>query len=296
MIGGGRVWSEMIYPQAPYDVERLFGRVRMDPLQYIEIENGLFKVPLVLRRGEAVVEIQSQGTKERPAFEIRGDEDSQKDEVVSRICTMYDFHMKPRDIIATLNPTTIGEFVERYAGMPIICEPDTYSALLKNIVHQQLNMKFAYTLTYRFVTRYGREKQGVWFYPDAKVVSKLTVEELRELQFSNRKAEYVIGVARKIINGDLNMEELSSLSNEEVYKKLLPIRGVGPWTVECVLLFGLGRKNILPAGDVGIQNAIKKWFNLSTKPTKEELYSYHEKWSPYSSYVSMYLWESLSDS
>lgn len=295
MVGGGRMWSEMIYPQAPYDVERLFGRVSMDPLQYIEIENRLLKVPLVLNHGEAVVSIQSQGTKERPAFEIKGEEVSQKDEVVSRICAMYDFDMKPRAILAALNSTTIGELVGQYAGMPIICEPDCYSALLKNIVHQQLNMKFAYTLTYRFVTSYGREKHGVWFYPDAEVVSKLTVEELRELQFSNRKAEYVIGIARKIINGELNMEELSALSNEEVYKKLLPIRGVGPWTVECVLLFGLGRKDILPAGDVGIQNAIKKWFNLPTKPTKEELYAYHDKWSPYSSYVSMYLWESLSE-
>lgn len=289
------MWSEMIYPEAPYDAERLFGRVSMDPLQYIEFENRLLKVPLVLNQGEAVISVQSQGTKERPAFEVRGEEVSQKDEVLSRICAMYDFHMKSRDILATLDTTTIGEVVEKYAGMPIICEPNAYSALLKNIVHQQLNMKFAYTLTYRFVTRYGREKDGVWFYPDAEVVSNLSVEELRELQFSNRKAEYVIGVARKIVNGELNMDELNELSNEDVYKKLLPIRGVGPWTVECVLLFGLGRKDILPAGDVGIQNAIQKWYSLSSKPTKEELYEYHEKWSPYSSYVSMCLWESLSD-
>ncbi|KMM35897.1 DNA-3-methyladenine glycosylase family protein [Guptibacillus hwajinpoensis] len=289
------MWSEMIYPEAPYDVERLFGRVSMDPLQYIEFENRLLKVPLVLNQGEAVVSVQSQGTKERPAFEVRGEEISTKDEVISRIRAMYDFDMKPRDILGTLDSTTIGELVEQYAGMPIICEPSTYCTLLKNIVHQQLNMKFAYTLTYRFVTRYGREKDGVWFYPDAEVVSNLTVEELRELQFSNRKAEYVIGVARRMVNGELNMDELTELSNEDAYKKLLPIRGVGPWTVECVLLFGLGRKDILPAGDVGIQNAIKKWFNLTSKPTKEELYAYHEKWSPYSSYVSMYLWESLSE-
>ncbi len=285
----------MIYPEAPYDVERLFGRVSMDPLQYIEFENRLLKVPLVLKQGEAVVSVQSQGTKERPAFEVIGEEISQKDEVISRIRAMYDFDMEPRDILAKLDSTTIGELVEQYAGMPIICEQSTYCTLLKNIVHQQLNMKFAYTLTYRFVTRYGREKDGVWFYPDAEVVSNLTVEELRELQFSNRKAEYVIGVARRIVNGELDMDELTELSNEDVYKKLLPIRGVGPWTVECVLLFGLGRKDILPAGDVGIQNAIKKWFSLSSKPTKEELHAYHENWSPYSSYVSMYLWESLSE-
>ncbi|MFP3360527.1 DNA-3-methyladenine glycosylase 2 family protein, partial [Planococcus sp. SIMBA_143] len=88
-----------------------------------------------------------------------------------------------------------------------------------------------------------------------EVVSKLKVDELRELQFSKRKAEYVIGIAEKIVSGDLKLEKLYAQTNMEVYDELLPIRGVGPWTVECVLLFGLGRKDILPAGDVGIQNA-----------------------------------------
>nr|WP_255648222.1 DNA-3-methyladenine glycosylase [Pseudalkalibacillus hwajinpoensis] len=178
--------------------------------------------------------------------------------------------------------------------MPLIGEPDVYSALLKNIIHQQLNMKFAYTLTYRFVTKYGTKVENVWFYPQAEVVSKLNVEELRELQFSKRKAEYVIGIAQKIVSSDLDLEKLYTYTNQEVYEELLPVRGVGPWTVECVLLFGLRRKDILPAGDVGIQNAILKWYQLPTKPTKEEVMAYKENWSPYSSYISMYLWESLS--
>ncbi|MFP3442406.1 hypothetical protein R0K18_32205, partial [Pantoea sp. SIMBA_133] len=84
---------------------------------------------------------------------------------------------------------------------------------------------------------------------------------------------------------------LYAQTNMEVYDALLPIRGVGPWTVECVLLFGLGRKDILPAGDVGIQNALMKWYQLPTKPSKEDVQAYKKKWSPYASYVSMYLWE-----
>ena len=288
------MWTEMITLQAPYDVDRLFGRVNMDPLQFKDIERKLLKVPLKLESGDAVVSVQSIGTTSKPAFQIKGEEMLQKEEAMTRIRDMFDFDMRPETISAAFKGTDIGSLVDRYLGMPIICEPNVYSALLKNIVHQQLNMTFAYTLTHRFVTRYGKEKEGVWFYPEAEVVSTLTVEELRELQFSKRKAEYVIGIAEKIVTGDLMIEELCNLSNSEVYDKLLPLRGVGPWTVECVLLFGLGRKDILPAGDVGIQNALKKWFNLSTKPSKEELYTYNEKWSPYSSYVSMYLWESLS--
>jgi DNA-3-methyladenine glycosylase II len=288
------VWAEKIFPQKPYNVNRLFRRLNMDPLQCVDDHNQILKVPLIIQQEKGVYSVQFIGTDEQPCFEISGKDVSKRDEVVTRINQMFDFQMDTPSISSTLRKTNIHSLVDDYIGMPIICEPDVYSALLKNIVHQQLNMKFAYTLTYRFVTRYGTKMDDVWFYPNPEVVSKLKVDELRELQFSKRKAEYVIGIAEKMLSGDLDLEKLYTQTNNEVYDELLPIRGVGPWTVECVLLFGLGRKDILPAGDVGIQNALMQWYQLPTKPSKEEVLAYKKKWSPYSSYVSMYLWESLS--
>ncbi|WP_283153079.1 DNA-3-methyladenine glycosylase family protein [Guptibacillus hwajinpoensis] len=288
------MWVEKLYPKAPYDVDRLFQRMSMDPLQYVDGHSQQFKIPLIINNEKAVYTVQSTGDRKYPCFEIYGNDVSNKEQAITQISHMFDFHMDIEGISSVLKETNIRSLMDNYLGMPIICEPDAYCALLKNIVHQQLNMKFAYTLTYRFVTSYGTEMDGVWFYPKPEVVSRLTVQELRDLQFSKRKAEYVIGIAEKIVSGELDLENLNKLTTKEVYDELLPIRGVGPWTVECVLLFGLRRKDILPAGDVGIQNAIMKWFQLSTKPTKEEVVKYKEKWSPYSSYVSMYLWESLS--
>ncbi len=288
------MWIEKLYLKAPYDVDRLFQRMRMDPLQYVDGHNQQFKIPLIINNEKAVYTVQSTGNRKYPCFEIYGNDVSNKEQAITQISQMFDFHMDIEGISSVLKETNIRSLMNNYLGMPIICEPDAYCALLKNIVHQQLNMKFAYTLTYRFVTSYGTEMDGVWFYPEPEVVSRLTVQELRDLQFSKRKAEYVIGIAEKIVSGELDLENLNKLTTKEVYDELLPIRGVGPWTVECVLLFGLRRKDILPVGDVGIQNAIMKWFQLSTKPTKEEVGKYKEKWSPYSSYVSMYLWESLS--
>ncbi|MGB8000138.1 MAG: hypothetical protein WCF60_08645, partial [Anaerobacillus sp.] len=151
------MWTEMITPQAPYDVERLFGRVNMDPLQYKDIDRKLLKVPLVLESGDAVLSVQSIGTPSKPTFEIKGEAMLQKEEAMTRIRDIFDFDMEPENILAALKGTEIGPLVDCYVGMPIICEPNAYSALLKNIVHQQLNMTFAYTLTHRFVTRYGRE-------------------------------------------------------------------------------------------------------------------------------------------
>ena len=102
------MWTEMITLQAPYDVDRLFGRVNMDPLQYKEIDRKLLKVPLVLESGDAVVSVQSIGTPSKPAFEIKGEVMFQKEEAMTRIREIFDFDMRPENILAALKGTEIG--------------------------------------------------------------------------------------------------------------------------------------------------------------------------------------------
>ena len=121
----------------------------------------------------------------------------------------------------------------------------------------------------------------------------LTVDELRELQFSQRKAEYVIGVGEKVASGELNLEEIAHESDEVIIKELTKIRGIGPWTAQSFLLFGLGRPNLFPMADIGIQNAIKKLFGMEQKPTREEMERLSAAWDPYLSYASLYLWRSI---
>jgi len=167
--------------------------------------------------------------------------------------------------------------------------------MMKTIIHQQLNIRFAYTLTERFVKKFGKEKDGVYFSPTPETVSQLKYQDLRELSFSQRKAEYIIDTSRLIVNGDLDLDELSLRSDDEVIDQLVKIRGIGYWTAENILLFGLGRQNLFPVKDVGIQNAVKNLYNLDQKPTIEQLLSFSEGWSPYKSYASLYLWGSLEN-
>ena len=106
---------------------------------------------------------------------------------------------------------------------------------MKCIIHQQLNLSFAYTLTGRFVHTFGEQKDGVWFYPLPETIAQLDYNDLRELQFSMRKAEYVIDTSRMIADGRLDLDELDQLSDEDIMEKLVKIRGIGPWTVQNVL-------------------------------------------------------------
>ena len=131
------------------------------------------------------------------------------------------------------------------------------------------------------------------FIQHPKKLAALTVEELRELQFSGRKAEYVIGVAEKVSSGELKFKEMKHLYNQEIHDILIKLRGVGPWTVQNFLMFGMGRHNLFPMADIGLQNALKKRFDLAQKPSKDEMEHYIKEWEPYLSYASLYLWRSI---
>ncbi|MFC7440740.1 DNA-3-methyladenine glycosylase family protein [Laceyella putida] len=184
-------------------------------------------------------------------------------------------------------------------GMHFVLEPSLYECLIKTIIGQQLNVSFAATLIRRFQERaggkvsfHGRE----WpLFPTAEQAARLEYEDLQALQFNRRKAEYVIDLSRLVANGELDLDSLWELNDEEVLRMLLPIRGIGRWTVECVLLFGLGRPDLLPAADIGLRNALKRVYRLDHQPSEAEVRKLGEEWAPYRSYVTFYLWDTLDN-
>ncbi|MFH4293834.1 hypothetical protein WAJ58_22050, partial [Acinetobacter baumannii] len=91
------------------------------------------------------------------------------------------------------------------------------------------------------------------FFPTPEIVANISIEELREQKFSQRKAEYIVGLGQSIASGTLNLASIETRAEEEVSAQLLPIRGIGTWTVQNFLMFGLGRKNMFPKADIGIQ-------------------------------------------
>ncbi len=189
--------------------------------------------------------------------------------------------------------TNLAPIFKEHEGTPIVLEFNMYGCIMKCIIHQQLNLKFAHTLTERFVQQFGFQRDGVWFYPLPETIAELDYEALTSLQFSRRKAEYVIDTSRLIAEGKLNVENIEHQTDEEILKELIKVRGIGPWTVQNVLLFALGRPNLFPIADIGIQNALKKLFNLPAKPSKEEMEKWSKEWEPYLSYASLYLWRSI---
>ncbi len=197
------------------------------------------------------------------------------------------------------NDPILDKIFRQREGMHWVLTPTLFECLITTILSQQLNQSFAAALKRRLVEIAGKqmEFQQKWYplFPNAEQIASLRVDDLRKLQFSQRKAEYIIDLARKIVDGKLDLEKLRSFSNEEIMNHLLPIRGIGRWTVECFLLFGLGRTNVLPAADIGLRQAIQKVYHRKERPSEEEIRKLGQSWAPFQSYVTIYLWDYLSN-
>ncbi|TFD99629.1 DNA-3-methyladenine glycosylase family protein [Jeotgalibacillus salarius] len=284
------MWQQEISVQGPYDFVRVLERMTLDPL--VEMDKTALRLSLPFEHEcKQAVHITSTGNVQNPSFLIKGKHDQEA--AVQFVKRVLQLERGLHDIDQHFKTSTLKAIFEEHAGTPLVLEPSPYSCLVKSVIHQQLNMSFAATLTERFVKTFGEQVDNVWFYPDPETVSNLPVETLRELQFSQRKAEYLIGIGEKIVSGELDLIELSGKDDEEVIKQLVKIRGIGPWTAQSVLLFGFGRMDIFLPADIGIQNALKKHFQLDEKPALDEMEKWQKDWRPYSSYASLYLWRSI---
>ncbi|WP_433750767.1 DNA-3-methyladenine glycosylase family protein [Falsibacillus pallidus] len=186
----------------------------------------------------------------------------------------------------------------RYDGLRIIGIPDLFEALTWAVMGQQISLKFAYTLKKRFVESFGQKViykgRHYWTYPSIQTIAILDLEPLRALQFTSRKAEYIIGIAKHIQQGNLSKKKLLCLRDfDRMHLELTKIRGVGAWTADYVLMKCLLQPEAFPITDAGLHNAIKNITNMHRKPELAEIKSWSKNWEGWQAYAVFYLWRSL---
>jgi DNA-3-methyladenine glycosylase II len=290
------LWQETLQLNGPYNFARVLERLSLDPLRVVDFEKQTLKMPLWIGSEPIVVEIKSTGTVDEPGFHLTSINEGLKTKIVEKVAYILQWNISLQEIHHHFSRTDLKEIFITHYGTPLILDFDPYSCLMKCIIHQQLNLAFAHKLTERFVHTFGFHIDNVWFYPQPEKIASLTIEELRNLQFSGRKAEYMIGISQAIVNGDLPLEEIKDLPQDEIFKLLIKFKGIGPWTIQNLLMFAYGKQNLFPAADIGIQNALKNLYKLDRKPTLEEMERYKKHWEPYLSYASLYLWRSIEKS
>ena len=165
---------------------------------------------------------------------------------------------------------------DRYFGLRLMGIPDLFEALCWCVIGQQINLTFAHSLKRQLVETYGNfltyDSKRHYLFPDPGVLADLEVGDLKELQFSRQKAEYIIGIARDFRDGSLSKQKIANFDDtQQMLKRLKQIRGIGDWTANYALMKSLGRTDCITYGDTGLQSAVSKILGLERKPTREEV-------------------------
>jgi 3-methyladenine DNA glycosylase/8-oxoguanine DNA glycosylase len=164
-------------------------------------------------------------------------------------------------------------------------ESDLFTALCRSIVYQQLSGKAAATIHGRFTSLFPDDQ------PAAPLVVPMSIDQLRSVGLSNNKALAVQDLARKTLDGTLvSMGKSSRMSDKAVIENLVQVRGIGPWTAQMVLMFTLGRPDVMPALDLGVQKGIQAVYDLDDLPSPEQVLERTEHLAPYRSAAAWYFW------
>lgn len=232
-------------------------------------------------------------------FPLGASSKSVREKVAAYIWDWFDLDQNLTDFYQMASTDKIlAKVVKKYEDLRIICIPDLFEALTWAILGQQINLTFAYTLKKRFVECYGEsltyDGHTFWLFPEAENVAALEIDDLRKLQFSTRKAEYILGVAKLLVSGELSKERLLQQHDyEKVHQELTAIRGIGAWTADYVMMKCLHHPSAFPIADVGLHHAIRNQLGMDRKPTIEEIKELSKPWLGWEGYATFYLWRSL---
>lgn len=187
------------------------------------------------------------------------------------------------------NDPVMARLIQEYGPCTLQPRDNYFDVLCESIISQQISTRVADAIMKRFRALFATR------IADPAELMDSTFEELREVGLSQRKITYVQDLALKVLDGELELGRFDQLSNQEIEKQLLNVKGIGPWTVTMFFIFALNRTDILPVGDLGVKKAIQLHYNFSELPTIEEMEDVGEVWHPYETIATWYLWRSLNN-
>ena len=186
--------------------------------------------------------------------------------------------------LAAVDPV-LASLVDRYADVSLASRGDPFATLARSIVGQQISVSAADSVWNRLAAALPK------MVPDALLAADPAT--LRAAGLSARKVEYLVDLARHFASGALAVGDWPAMSDAEVIAELTAVRGIGLWTAEMFLIFNLLRPDVLPLDDIGLQRAVALHYGLGERPTRSALAAHGERWRPWRSVATWYLWRSL---
>ena len=174
--------------------------------------------------------------------------------------------------------------IERVGPCTLEPDPHIFNALVDAIISQQISVRAADAIM-------ARVRAAL---PEGKVTPEALLpfdfDRLRTLGLSTPKARYILNLVEQVCSGQLQLEALSELDDEEIIRQLTAVKGIGRWTAEMCLIFTFGRTDVLPVDDLGFLEGIRAAYQLAARPSKQEARERGELWRPYRTFATWYMW------
>lgn len=282
----------------PLDVPRTLGRFSLwgeDPAnrlagavfrRAVKVGGGFrgYELRWAGGRNDAVLTISMPGRRGAAALEAAVAE-------VRRLCGL-DLDLPAFYRAAKADPI-LDDLAKRLYGLRPTLAPQPFEMLVGSVCAQQVNLTFAFTVRARLVRRFGTPVgvggERVYGFPEPEKLARARVSTLRDLQLTTRKAEYIVGLAKRIAAGALDLAGLGGRPNEEVIETLTALRGFGRWSAEWFLARALGRGDVCPAGDLGVRKAFAHFYHGGRLPSERTIRRRAAAWGPHQNLAVHYL-------
>ncbi len=189
-------------------------------------------------------------------------------------------HLRKRDPVLAKVIRQVGPFTLKPSGK-------RFESLVRSILAQQISTAVARSMWRKLEAHVAPNRVT----PIA--ISQLSFDELRGLGLSRQKATYLQDLAARVLDGSVRLHRVHRMTDEEVIAELLPVKGIGRWTVQMFLIFCLGRPDVFAPDDFGLRSAIQKLYGLSEMPKRAQAEEIAAVWHPHATVASWYLWRSL---
>jgi DNA-3-methyladenine glycosylase II len=166
---------------------------------------------------------------------------------------------------------------------------NAFQSLVESIIYQQLTGSAANVIYGRFIKYYSNVMPT-----PMEIISTSDIELKSNVGLSSKKVQYLKDLSTRVVEQKLDLDLLSTISDEEVINQLIQVKGIGRWTAEMFLIFCLGRPDVLPVTDLGIRKAMQKVYSIPELPKPAEMLAIAQPWRPHRTIATWYLWKSLS--
>jgi DNA-3-methyladenine glycosylase II len=288
-----------INPQAPFNFDlsaKIFSNG--DP-QIQKYENDSYWQVLRLKSSLVLVNVWSSGSVDDPEIkvEVLSDKDLDEDDglvVKQMVISIFNMNFNLRNFYDDMKVDRVmSTLTSKLRGLNSPTTPTFFEAIVSSIIEQQISLKAARSIETRMIKTFGDainlDDKIYYAFPTPEKLSNLDKDDLRGVGLSFRKAEYVIGLSKNIMDGEMDLGKLKVMDTGDIIDVLLNIRGVGVWTAELAVIRGLHRLVVVPADDVGLRRIVSHYYNDGDPVSSDELREIAKIWGRWSGLAIFYL-------